>query len=123
MKKASQIFLLLIAATTSSLTAIATHAHDVVVRSQPAKNGSVAAGEVTVNIEYSGRVDVQRCRLSLAAPGGAERDLTLHDNTAPNVLSSSAGKLGPGSYTVRWYVLSSDGHLTRGTIPFHVTER
>jgi methionine-rich copper-binding protein CopC len=47
--------LLLLPASVSSLATVPAQAHDVVVHSQPAKNGSVRAGEVTVEIEYSGQ--------------------------------------------------------------------
>lgn len=82
------------------------------MRSHPAKNGTVQAGEVTVEIEYSGLIDIGRSRLSLAGPGG-ERDLSLDNTVGPNVLKAAAGSLGPGVYTLRWYVLSSDGHDPR----------
>jgi methionine-rich copper-binding protein CopC len=114
--------LLLLPASVSSLATAPAQAHDVVVRSHPAKNGSVQAGEVTVEIEYSGRIDIGRSRLSLAGPDGGERDLSLDNTVGPNVLKAAAGSLGPGVYTLHWYVLSSDGHLTRGTIPFRATE-
>jgi methionine-rich copper-binding protein CopC len=117
-----QSVLLLLAASLSSLAAFPVPAHDVVVRSQPARNGSVQAGEVTVEIEYSGRIDIGRSRLSLASPDGRERDLPLDSRAAPNMVKAPAGRLGPGVHTLRWYVLSLDGHLTRGTIPFRVTE-
>ncbi|MFI4981818.1 MAG: copper resistance protein CopC, partial [Nevskiales bacterium] len=29
----------------------------------------------------------------------------------------------PGAYVVRWQVLSVDGHITRGDVPFTVTGR
>jgi|SoiMethySBSTD1v2_1073268.scaffolds.fasta_scaffold141281_2 copper resistance protein C len=115
--------LLVLAASLSWLAAVPARAHDVVVRSHPARNGSVPAGEVTVEIEYSGRIDIGRSRLSLANSDGRERDLPLDKRVGPNIVKASAGTLGPGAYTLRWYVLSADGHLARGTIPFHVTER
>jgi methionine-rich copper-binding protein CopC len=39
---------------------------------------------------------------------------------APNELRTDAGALAPGSYTLRWQALSSDGHITHGQIAFTV---
>jgi methionine-rich copper-binding protein CopC len=122
-KNVPKAWLLAISASLSSLLALPAQAHDVAVYSYPARNGSLHAGELAVEIRYSGRVDIGGSRLSLAGPDGRERDLSLEKVAAPNVLKASAGSLGPGAYALRWYVLSSDGHLTRGTIPFRVTER
>jgi methionine-rich copper-binding protein CopC len=115
--------LLLLSVGVSTLAANPAQAHDVVVHSYPARNGSVRAGDVTVEIEYSGRIDIERSRLTLAGADGRERDLSLEGSAGPNVLKARAGTLAPGAYTLRWYVLSSDGHLTRGTIPFRVDSR
>jgi methionine-rich copper-binding protein CopC len=30
--------------------------------------------------------------------------------------------LTPGTYVLRWQVLAIDGHITRGDVPFTVTE-
>jgi copper resistance protein C len=56
-------------------------------------------------------------------PDGGERELRLEDEGRPNVMKSKAANLFPGVYILRWYVLSSDGHITRGTIPFRVIDR
>jgi methionine-rich copper-binding protein CopC len=104
-------------------TALPAHAHDIIVRSHPAKDTSVRPGPLTVEIAYSGRIDLSRSRLALVDPAGGERDLTLDKGVASNVLKADAGTLAAGSYVLRWFVLSADAHLTRGTIPFRVTER
>jgi CopC domain len=85
--------------------------------SQPAKNGSVAAGDVTIEIEYSGRIDAPRSRLCLVPPDGGERELRLEDEGRPNVMKRKAANLFPGVYILRWYVLSSDG--PSHAAPFH----
>jgi methionine-rich copper-binding protein CopC len=115
-----QAFLVLVLASVSTLATKPAEAHDVVVQSYPSKNATVRPGELAVEIKYSGRIDIGRSRLTLAGSDGHERELSLVNTAAPNVLKASAGSLGPGMYTLRWYVLSSDGHLTRGTIPFRV---
>jgi methionine-rich copper-binding protein CopC len=35
-------------------------------------------------------------------------------------MEAKAFHLAAGSYTLRWQVLASDGHISRGEIPFNV---
>jgi hypothetical protein len=96
-------------------------AHDLVRRSNPAANAALVAGPVSVAVVYSGRIDRARSQLALVAPDGTRRELALDGSAPPNVLEASAPiGLTPGTYVLRWIVLSSDGHLTRGDIPFRV---
>ena len=96
-------------------------AHDLVRRSEPAADAAVVAGPVSVAVVYSGRIDRARSQLALVAPSGTRRELALDGSAPPNVLQASAPiDLTPGAYVLRWIVLSSDGHLTRGDIPFRV---
>ena len=120
MRLAATRFLLVVCVALAPLLA---HGHDIIVRSHPAKDASVRPGPLTVEIAYSGRIDLSRSRLALVDPAGRERDLTLDKGVASNVLKADAGSLAAGSYVLRWFVLSADAHLTRGTIPFRVTER
>jgi copper resistance protein C len=96
-------------------------AHDLVRRSEPAANAAVVAGPVSVAVVYSGKIDRARSQLALVAPSGTRRELALDGSAPPNVLQAPAPiDLTPGAYVLRWIVLSSDGHLTRGDIPFRV---
>ena len=96
-------------------------AHDLVRRSEPAANAAVVAGPVSVAVVYSGKIDRVRSQLALVAPSGTRRELALDVSAPPNVLQAPAPiDLTPGAYVLRWIVLSSDGHLTRGDIPFRV---
>jgi methionine-rich copper-binding protein CopC len=96
-------------------------AHDLVRRSDPAANAAVVAGPVPVSVVYSGKIDRARSQLALVTPSGTRRELALDGSAPPNVLQASAPiDLTPGAYVLHWIVLSSDGHLTRGDIPFQV---
>jgi methionine-rich copper-binding protein CopC len=96
-------------------------AHDLVRRSEPVANAAVVAGPVSVAVVYSGKIDRARSQLALVAPSGTRRELALDGSAPPNVLQAPAPiDLTPGAYVLRWIVLSSDGHLSRGDIPFQV---
>jgi hypothetical protein len=48
--------------------------------------------------------------------------LAISKDAPADILASQAQGLIPGEYRIRWQVLASDGHITRGEIPFKVTQ-
>jgi methionine-rich copper-binding protein CopC len=95
-------------------------AHAVLVSSTPQKNAAVSGPEVTISLKYNSRVDGAHCSLSLLKPDGSIERIEAVSQPAADVLSATGHKLGKGAYVLRWQVLSSDGHITRGEVPFQV---
>ncbi len=95
-------------------------AHAVLVDSQPAPESHVPAGAVSVMLRYNSRVDARRSKLTLQRPDGTRVRLAQDPGGAPDILRTHL-TLTPGAYTIRWQVLATDGHITRGTVPFTVT--
>jgi methionine-rich copper-binding protein CopC len=95
-------------------------AHAVVVAAQPAVNATVPAGDVAIRLQFNSRIDAARSRLTLVAPGGAQTTLAAAAGEAPGVLVARARVPSAGRWTLRWQVLSLDGHVTRGEVPFGV---
>ncbi|GIL38746.1 copper resistance CopC family protein [Roseiterribacter gracilis] len=117
------IFFALVAAPLAFISALqpsTAYAHAVVIEAQPRVNAAVAAGEVTIRLRYNSRLDVARSRLVLTTPGGATVQLTPQAGAGTDELVAVAQAKAPGGYRVRWQVLTLDGHLTRGDIPFRV---
>jgi methionine-rich copper-binding protein CopC len=98
----------------------ATQAHAVLLESTPALKGQVAGPEVPIQLRFNVRIDAGRSRLTLVRPDGSVQALELSKPASANTLTSQAKGLSPGEYRLRWQVLASDGHLTRGEIPFTV---
>lgn len=96
------------------------HAHAVLVHASPAAHGTVKSGTLHVALQFNSRVDGPRCALTLLTPDGKTEPLSLGRQPAPDSLAADAPDLHPGEYTLRWQALASDGHITRGQIPFHV---
>lgn len=96
------------------------HAHAIVVESTPAMNAEVPGPDVTVTLHYNNRIDKARSRLTLLA-GDKPVKLVIDTDGAPDILTTRATGLAPGTYRLRWQVLALDGHITRGEIPFTVT--
>lgn len=95
-------------------------AHAILMESNPAANSTVSGPDFSVTLRYNVRIDGSRSRLHLIAADGAVTTLAFAKQTAPDTLQASAKGLKPGSYTLRWQVLASDGHMSRGDVLFTV---
>ena len=96
-------------------------AHAILTTSTPAINSKVSGRDVPISLRFNVRVDAARSRLTLVGPDAKPRPLQIAKQDSPNVLASQATQLKPGAYRIRWQVLASDGHITRGEVPFTVT--
>jgi methionine-rich copper-binding protein CopC len=96
-------------------------AHAILEQSQPIAGGSVPSGKATLTFDYNSRVDRARSRLTLTRPDKTQAVLKIDQSGPPNVISTSTELAAPGAYVVRWQVLATDGHITRGDVPFTVT--
>ena len=97
-------------------------AHAIVVTARPAMNSTVAVGNLDVRVEFNSRIDAKRSRLALAAPDATVTPIELELDAPPNVLAGRARPAIAGRWTVRWQVLSVDGHITQGEIAFFVRD-
>ncbi len=95
-------------------------AHAVLVQSSPASGATVHGPDVPIRMKFNSRIDAARSTLKLSAPDGQSKPLAIDPPTAPDVLTAKAAGLAPGKYAIQWQVLSVDGHVTRGQIPFVV---
>lgn len=94
-------------------------AHAVLVSSTPAAHSTAHGPDVAIHLKFNSRVDGERSHLVLATADGHEQTLVSDKQDAPDSLAAHA-TLKPGSYVLRWQALSTDGHITRGEIPFSV---
>lgn len=111
---------LFFAATASLLLGASAFAHAVLLESSPALKSSISGPDVPLRLRFNVRVDAARSRLTLVDPDGSLQTLEISRQDPPNMLSAQARGLRPGMYRLRWQVLASDGHITRGEIPFTV---
>jgi methionine-rich copper-binding protein CopC len=95
-------------------------AHAVLVQSTPTINATVDGPDVEVSMKFSLRIDGARSTLLLSTSDGKSTPLAIEKQGAPDVLTTHVTKLGPGQYAIHWQVLATDGHVTRGEIPFRV---
>jgi copper resistance protein C len=97
-----------------------TAAHAILVESTPAVNSVVRGPEISIRLRFNSRIDASRSRLTLVRPDGAIEPLKIQEQPSPDTLASGAGALKAGGHRIRWQVLASDGHITRGEILFTV---
>jgi methionine-rich copper-binding protein CopC len=113
--------LLGVLATTLALRPDVARAHAIVVAAQPAAKSTVPAGPLDIELDFNSAIDHRRSSLKLQGPDGVESSVALKD-AGPGVLAGRARAMMIGAWKLRWEVLSLDGHITRGDIPFFVRD-
>jgi methionine-rich copper-binding protein CopC len=104
----------------SFLTASAAWAHAVLLESKPAVRSTVHGDKADVRFRFNSRVDGSRSRLILVLPDRTSQPVAMQSQPSPDVLAATLTGLKPGDYVIRWQVLASDGHISRGEVPFTV---
>lgn len=117
---ASLVLALVLAVT----TAVTASAHAALRHAHPSAGEELAAAPVEISIEYSTGVDLAQAEIHLTDAAGTEIALAKPEGeaaTGETLVRRIATTLAPGTYAVRWRVLSIDGHWTRGDYTFVVT--
>ena len=109
-------------ATASLLLGGSAFVHAVLLESSSALKSSIPGPDVPVRPRFNVRIDAARSRLTLVDPDGSLQTLEISRQDPPDTISAEARGLRPGVYRLRWQVLASDGHITRGEIPFTVVK-
>lgn len=98
-------------------------AHSQLVRSDPARRATVARPPARVQLWFSERLEPVYAEASVWNDAGTQvdaRDARV-DPADPSVLTVSTPNLGPGRYTVRFRVVSVDGHVVESSFTFTVS--
>ena len=112
----------LFAGTAMFLMALPVLAHAILLESSPSINTTVVGPSIPIKLRFNVRIDATRSRLTLVSPDASTQLLAISKDAPADILASQAQGLIPGEYRIRWQVLASDGHITRGEIPFKVTQ-
>jgi len=96
-------------------------AHAILMDSSPKLNSTVKGPDFDINLRFNVRIDGGRSRVRLVAPDGTSSTLTIANQASPDTLQTHAAGLKPGAYKLQWQVLASDGHMSKGEIPFMVS--
>src|SRR5262249_7780616 len=92
-------------------------AHAVLVKSVPAQRSTLAEPPPRVDLWSKERLEPAYSHASVTAAGGTQVDLrdTLVSKEDARRLSLSLPPLQPGRYSVKFRVLSVDGHVVEST--------
>ena len=99
-------------------------AHAALRHAQPAAGEELTTAPTEIRIEFSTGIQLDLAEMHLNDQSGTELALTRPDNEASEaetVVRLIPTALAPGTYKVRWRVLSIDGHWTRGDYSFSVS--
>ncbi len=113
--------LVLLTAVVAFLNVTCAAAHAILLESNPSLKSTVTGPDVPIKLRFNVRIDALRSRLTLIHPDGSAQALEISKQTPADTLSAEATGLAAGTYRLRWQALASDGHITRGEIPFTVT--
>jgi methionine-rich copper-binding protein CopC len=97
-------------------------AHAVLVKSAPARRAVLNHPPARVELWFNERLEPAYSSLSVtdASGVGVDRGDVTIDVEDPRRLWVSLSALAPGRYTVRFRVLSVDGHVVESSFPFSV---
>lgn len=115
----ARILLLMILAIASVSPDVAAHA--IVVTANPQAKARVTGPEVPIDLEFNSRIDASRSRLAVLDSTGMATPLDIDLAAPSDHLRAIAKGLADGAYVLEWYVLSTDGHITRGRLRFYVS--
>ena len=105
-----------------ALWPLAGSAHTHLEKSEPEKNAELTEPPATVRLVFSSRIESDFSKIEVTDASGArvnEDKMTSSDNHREIETSLSTG-LKPGVYTVKWNVISDDGHRVKGNYQFTV---
>jgi len=99
-----------------------TLAHSLLVRSQPERRATVTRPPEEVRLWFSERIEPAYARVSVWDAGGKQVDAgdATVDQADATTLAVRTPGLRAGRYTVRYRVLSVDGHIVESSFDFTI---
>lgn len=113
-------YLVLAIATTAPLAAAEAHAF--LLRSEPTVGSTMREAPKQVHLWFSEPVEPAFSGIALANESGAALKGQGFGLVAghPDQMTIDLPPLGPGTYRVKWHVVSVDTHMTEGSFTFSV---
>ncbi len=101
-------------------------AHAIVLESVPARDAVLNRAPERVVLRFNSKIEKRLSRTTLATGSGAPVPVAIATDgpdadAQPDRLVVPLRPLPPGSYVLRYKVLSADGHITEGALRFTVT--
>jgi methionine-rich copper-binding protein CopC len=120
--KARAVFLLAAITLAILLPAPAASAHSSLVSSVPAEGAAVATAPKQVSLEFNEPLDAGFNELVVLGPDGTSHWEDGKATVVDATISVPVKVLGPaGAYTMKYHVVSADGHPVSGSVAFTLT--
>ena len=97
----------------------AAHAHAFLDHASPLVGGTVQSAPREVSLVFTQNIESSFSSVEVTDSKGARVDAGK-PQISGNTMRVALKPIGPGSYKVRWHVLSVDTHKTEGSFSFHV---
>src|SRR5579864_6309029 len=101
------------------VTATFAHAHAFLDHAEPRVGSTVATAPREVVLSFSQNLEPAFSSVQVSDANGARVDQGKPQISA-GTMRVGVKQLPPGTYRVRWHVLSVDAHTTEGSFSFHV---
>jgi methionine-rich copper-binding protein CopC len=95
-------------------------AHSLLLEASPAANAVLSEAPAHIALRFNNRIEKRLSRLRLIDDRGAGRDLIVQADGPPDRVEAPLPSLGPGAWRLEWHVLSTDGHVVSGALPFRI---
>lgn len=97
-------------------------AHAYLVKSVPARRATLFSSPAKIQLWFNERLEPRYSSVSVLDPSGNRADLGNPQVSPedPKQLSIGVKPLPPGRYTVKFRVLSVDGHVVEQSFPFTI---
>jgi len=100
--------------------------HAIILESVPARDAVLDRAPDRVVLRFNSKIEKRLSRITLAPTGAAPVPVSIvtdgpDSDAQPDRLVVPLRPLSPGSYVLRYKVLSADGHITEGALRFTVT--
>lgn len=108
----------------AALASGAVQAHAALVKSAPGSRETLQRSPAVLTLKFNERVEPRFSTVSLQDADGRPRalgTLRLSDQDPTQIELAIPDELAPGTYTVRYRVLSQDGHVVEYGYQFRVT--
>lgn len=101
------------------IASTAAEAHAFLDHAEPLVGSTVPTAPRELSLSYTQNLEPAFSAVEVSDANGSRVDLGKPSISA-NVMRVGLRPLSPGTYTVRWHVLSVDTHTTEGRFTFHV---
>ena len=102
-----------------SLATTAAQAHAFLDHANPLVGSTVATAPHELTLSFTQNLEAAFSNVEVTGPNGARVDAGK-PQISGNTMRVGLKAAGPGTYRVRWHVLSVDTHTTQGSFTFRV---